>query len=84
MMVDEYKNDPPSWEFNGQLHDDIDDDANSGKGFAATYTVVHLLHRRLQSVCSVPGLPAILALPVTDLANGIGHVLKDFGELFRA
>lgn len=54
-----------------------------GKGARATYTGVQPLHRRLQSVGGVPGCSAVLALPVTDFANGIGHVLEDFGELPR-
>jgi len=52
-----------------------------GRGGKATYTRVQLLHRFFQSVGRVPGYSVKLALPVTDLANGIGHVLEDFREL---
>lgn len=69
--------------FNISHRNKIDDNFNEGESSGATYTGVHLLHRRLQSVGGVPAFSARLALPVTDLADGIGHVLEDFGELFR-
>lgn len=55
----------------------------TGRDAKATYTEVHLLHRCLQFGDSDPGCSVIFALPVTDLANGIGHVLEHLGELLR-
>ena len=52
-------------------------------GSSNTYAGIQPLHRRLQSVGGDPCCPVIVTLPVTDLANGIGHVLKSFGELFQ-